>query len=171
MNIPYASLFLALGKRHGVEPALLAAVAKQESDFNPNAVNRSSGARGMMQIMPEVAAYLRVDPMDPRQAIDGAARLLSKNLKQFGSVALAAAAYNAGPGAVTKYGGIPPYPETQNYVRKVLAYREDFAGPLGSSRSTSWGTVALGLVALGAVGSAIFYMQKGRLPFMKRARA
>ncbi len=122
----YAPLFAAAGSKYGVPPALLAAVAKAESSFNPRAVS-PAGARGLMQIMPGTARELGVDPMDPRQAVDGAARLLASHLKTFGSPALALAAYNAGPGAVRKYDGIPPYAETQNYVRRVLSYAGDAA--------------------------------------------
>ena len=118
---PYADLFQRAGAKYGVDPTLLAAVAKAESGFNPAAVS-PAGARGLMQIMPSTAAGLGVDPMDPAQAVDGAARLLKQNLDSFGSVDLAVAAYNAGGGAVQRYGGIPPYAETQNYVRKVLGY-------------------------------------------------
>jgi soluble lytic murein transglycosylase-like protein len=115
---PYAEHFRAAGTRHGVAPELLAAVAWTESGFQPEAVS-PAGAMGLMQLMPGTAAALGVDPMDPAQAIDGAARYLRQALDQFGDVALAA--YNAGPGAVQQYGGIPPFPETQAYVQKVLA--------------------------------------------------
>jgi cell wall-associated NlpC family hydrolase len=116
-----APLFLASAARYGLSPQLLAAVGKVESGFDPNAVS-PAGAQGLMQLMPSTAASLGVDPLDPAQAIDGAARLLSQNLAQFGgSVPLAVAAYNAGGGAVQTYGGIPPFPETQNYVRQVLS--------------------------------------------------
>jgi soluble lytic murein transglycosylase-like protein len=119
-GVPYANLFLAAGRKYGVSPALLAAVAKVESNYNPGAVS-PAGARGLMQIMPGTARGLGVNPLDPSQAVDGAARLLAKNLRTFGgSVQLALAAYNAGAGAVRKYGGIPPYAETQAYVPKVL---------------------------------------------------
>jgi soluble lytic murein transglycosylase-like protein len=74
-----------------------------------------------MQLMPQTAAGLGVDPMDPAQAVDGAAQLLSGYLRQYGSVPLALAAYNAGPGAVAQYGGIPPYPETEQYVSSIMA--------------------------------------------------
>jgi cell wall-associated NlpC family hydrolase len=115
-----APLFLASAARYGLSPQLLAAVGKVESGFNPNAVS-PAGAQGLMQLMPSTAASLGVDPFDPAQAVDGAARLLSQNLAQFGgSVPLAVAAYNAGSGAVQTYGGIPPFPETQNYVRQVV---------------------------------------------------
>jgi hypothetical protein len=115
---PYAALFQAAGQRYGLDPALLSAVARTESGYNPTAVS-SAGAEGLMQIMPGTARSLGVNPLDPAQAVDGAARLLSDNLRSFGRVDLALAAYNAGAGAVRKYNGVPPYPETQNYVQRV----------------------------------------------------
>jgi soluble lytic murein transglycosylase-like protein len=116
----FASLFASAGVAHGVDPALLAAVAQVESGMNPEAVS-PAGAQGLMQLMPGTAAGLGVtDPFDPAQAIDGAARLLRSHLDRFGSIELALAAYNAGAGAVSRHGGIPPYPETQAYVRRVL---------------------------------------------------
>ncbi|MEM7342050.1 MAG: transglycosylase SLT domain-containing protein [Actinomycetota bacterium] len=117
---PYRDLFISAGSRHGVDPALLAAVARSESAFNPDAVS-PVGAQGLMQFMPATAAEMGVDPWDPRSAIDGAARYLRTSLDQFESVELAVASYNAGRGAVSRYDGIPPFPETQNYVQKVLA--------------------------------------------------
>jgi soluble lytic murein transglycosylase-like protein len=116
---PYAGLFTAAAARHGVSATLLAAVAKVESGYNARAVS-PAGARGLMQIMPGTARGLGVDPLDPAQAIDGAARLLKGWQRDFGSLELALAAYNAGPGAVRRYDGIPPYRETQAYVGKVL---------------------------------------------------
>lgn len=116
----YDALFDAAGARHGVSPALLASVAKAESGLNPRAVSRA-GAQGLMQLMPGTAKSLGVDAFDPAQAVDGAARLLKSHLDAFGSTELALAAYNAGPGAVKRYGGVPPYSETQTYVRRVLA--------------------------------------------------
>ncbi len=117
----YQKLFLAAEEKYGVPADLLAAVAKQESDFNPRVVS-SAGARGLMQLMPGTARGLGVtNSFDPAQAVDGAARLLRSHLRTFGSVDLALAAYNAGPGAVRKYGGIPPYAETRNYVAKITA--------------------------------------------------
>ena len=118
---PYAALFTQAAAKYGVPANLLAGVAQAESNFNPNAVSHA-GAEGLMQIMPSTAAGLGVNPMDPAQAVDGAARILAGNLQRFGSTPLAVAAYNAGAGAVAKYGGIPPYPETQAYVNKVLAF-------------------------------------------------
>ncbi|WGX97843.1 transglycosylase SLT domain-containing protein [Nocardioides sp. L-11A] len=118
---PYADLIDAAAARTGVPGSLIAAVARQESGFDPRAVS-SAGAQGLMQLMPGTARGLGVtDPFDPAQAIDGGARLLRSLLDRFGRTELALAAYNAGPGAVSRYGGIPPYRETQNYVRTVMA--------------------------------------------------
>ena len=115
---PFDSLFASATQRHGLPPGLLSAVARTESSYNPNAVS-PAGALGLMQIMPGTARELGVDPRDPAQAVDGAARLLRKHLDTFGSLPLALAAYNAGPGAVRRFDGVPPYAETQNYVKKI----------------------------------------------------
>lgn len=124
-STPYASLFRAAGEKHGVAPRLLAAVAKQESSYDPRAVS-PAGAKGLMQLMPATAHGLGVDdPFDPAQSVDGAARLLRNLIKEFGRTDLALAAYNAGPGAVHKYDGIPPYPETKDYVRRIMSDLED----------------------------------------------
>jgi peptidoglycan DL-endopeptidase CwlO len=117
-STPYASLFEAAGKKYGLDPALLSAVAKTESNYNASAKS-PAGALGLMQIMPGTARGLGVDPMIASQAVDGAARYLADQLRTFGRVDLALAAYNAGPGAVRKYDGVPPYSETENYVRRV----------------------------------------------------
>lgn len=118
---PFSGLINAAAARTGVPGELLAAVARQESGFDPRAVS-SAGAQGLMQLMPATARGLGVaDPFDPAQAIDGGARLLRTLLDRFGRTELALAAYNAGPGAVARYDGIPPYRETQNYVRSVMA--------------------------------------------------
>jgi hypothetical protein len=124
-GVPYADLFARAASKHGIDPSLLAAVAKQESNFNTSAVS-PAGAQGLMQFMPATAKGLGVDAMDPASAIDGAAKYLSSLTKQFGSTELGLAAYNAGPGNVSKYGGIPPFPETQNYVRSVLSKAEAY---------------------------------------------
>jgi soluble lytic murein transglycosylase-like protein len=118
-GVPYADMFVKAGAKHGVSAKLLAAVAKVESGYNPKAVS-PAGAQGLMQLMPGTARSLGVkNSFDPEQAINGAAKLLAHNLKEFKSVPLALAAYNAGGGAVHKYGGIPPFSETQAYVPKV----------------------------------------------------
>lgn len=126
-GVPYAALFNAASREYGVPAGLLAAVAKQESGYNPRAVS-PAGAQGLMQLMPGTARSLGVDnPLDPSQAVDGAARMLRDLIMRFGSIELALAGYNAGPGAVMKYDGIPPYPETRNYVRNVMAMMGDAA--------------------------------------------
>lgn len=115
-----SALFSAAEQRYGLPAGILQSVAQVESGFNSNAVS-PVGAEGLMQLMPSTAASLGVNPFDPAQAVDGAARLLSSDLGQFGSLPLAIAAYNAGAGAVSSYGGVPPYPQTQQYVAKVLS--------------------------------------------------
>jgi cell wall-associated NlpC family hydrolase len=124
-GVPYANLFTQAASRHGVDASLLAAMASQESGFNASAVS-PAGAQGLMQFMPSTAAGLGVNPLDPSSAIDGAARYMSSLTQQFGSTDLALAAYNAGPGTVSQYGGIPPYSETQNYVRSVMSKAEAY---------------------------------------------
>lgn len=121
---PYAGLFEAAQSKYGVPATLLAAVARQESAYNPSAVS-PAGARGLMQIMPATARGLDVDPMRPTEAVDGAARLLKDLIDRFGRVDHALAAYNAGPGAVLRHDGIPPYPETQRYVPAVLRFQRE----------------------------------------------
>jgi hypothetical protein len=117
----FADTFAAAEQAHGLPSGLLAAVAQQESGGNPQAVSRA-GAEGLMQLMPSTAAGLGVNPFDPQQAIEGAAKILQRNLHRYGgSVDLALAAYNAGAGAVDRYGGVPPFQETQNYVRSITA--------------------------------------------------
>ncbi|GIM92326.1 transglycosylase SLT domain-containing protein [Paractinoplanes toevensis] len=118
-GVPYGDLFVKAGAKYGISPKLLAAVAKVESGYDPQAVSKV-GARGLMQLMPSTAKGLGVDnAFDPEQAIFGGAKLLARNLREFKSVPLALAAYNAGGGAVKKYDGIPPFAETQAYVPKV----------------------------------------------------
>ncbi|MBI4299543.1 MAG: lytic transglycosylase domain-containing protein [Chloroflexi bacterium] len=122
----YKDVIERSASRHGLPPALLQAVIRAESNFNPTAVS-SAGARGLMQLMPETAKGLGVtDPFDPAQNIEGGARFLKQLLAKYGgNTSLALAAYNAGPGSVDKYGGIPPFAETQSYVRTVLVYLRD----------------------------------------------
>ena len=129
LSSPYDAYFQEAARTYNVPVALLVAMAKVESEFDPNAVS-GAGAIGIMQLMPSTAAALGVsDPYDPRQNIMGGAKYVAQNIEQFknysNGLELAIAAYNAGPNAVVQYGyQIPPYSETQAYVRKVLGYVE-----------------------------------------------
>ena len=116
-----------IARKHGVPAALVKAVARAESGFKSDAVS-PAGAQGMMQLMPATGKGLGVsDPFNAEQSIEGGTRYLKNALRMFnGDVRLALAAYNAGPNAVKKYDGIPPYAETQNYVKKVMQYAADF---------------------------------------------
>ena len=121
-SVDLDAIFEAAGLRYNLSPNLLKAVARVESNFQPDATSRS-GAMGIMQLMPGTARGLGVtDAYDPEQNIMGGAKFLRQMLDQFGDIQLALAAYNAGPNNVTKYGGIPPFNETQNYVKKVMEY-------------------------------------------------
>lgn len=117
-----------LAAKYGVEPAFAHAVITVESAYQPNVVS-SKGAIGLMQLMPATASTLNVsDPFNPQENIDGGIRYLASLLRRYnGDASLAAAAYNAGPGAVDKYNrAIPPYAETQAYVKRVIAYRNKY---------------------------------------------
>ncbi len=122
-----AALAQGQGSIWGVDPKLITAVIANESGFNANATSKV-GAQGLMQLMPATARALGVsDPFDPTQNVAGGTRYLRGLLDRFhGDTKLAIAAYNAGPGAVEKYGGVPPYPETQNYVQNVLSSYERY---------------------------------------------
>jgi soluble lytic murein transglycosylase-like protein len=120
-------------ERYGVPESLVSAVIRAESGFDPRAVSRK-GARGLMQLMPSTANTLGVrDSFNPQQNIDGGVRHLRGLIERFGSnLPLAIAAYNAGEGAVTRYGGIPPYPETQEYVARVMRFYGGDAGTVAT---------------------------------------
>jgi soluble lytic murein transglycosylase-like protein len=123
---PFGAEIDAAASRHGVDPALLAGLVRQESGFDPGATS-PAGAKGLTQLMPGTAAELGVlNPYDPLQALDGGARYLRQQLDRFGGdERLALAAYNAGPGAVQRFGGVPPYDETQRYVERVLSFAQE----------------------------------------------
>jgi hypothetical protein len=119
----YVPMIEQAAARNGLDPALLYGLIEQESGFDPGA-RSGAGAEGLTQLMPGTAASLGVaEPLNPAEAIEGGARFLAEQMRQFGgNAADALAAYNAGPGAVQQYGGVPPYAETQQYVGKVLGY-------------------------------------------------
>ena len=125
--LSYDELIRKISKKHDMDPELIKAVVKAESNFNPKAVS-SAGARGLMQLMPDTARYLGVKNIDdPKENVDGGVRYLKYLIKKFKSkLPLALAAYNAGEDVVRKYQGIPPYKETQRYVKKVLAYKKKY---------------------------------------------
>ena len=114
--------FEEIGRSLSIDPALLMAIAKVESSFNPKVVS-PKGALGLMQLLPATAELVGVrDPFNPLENLKGGALYLKRLLEEFKDLPLALAAYNAGPEKVRAYGGIPPYPETQQYVKTVLYY-------------------------------------------------
>ena len=115
---PYLQVARDAARRYGVPEDLFLRLVQQESGWNSGAVS-PKGAQGLAQLMPETAARLGVNPADPTQNLDGGARYLRQQYDTFGTWQLALAAYNAGPGAVQQYSGIPPYAETQNYVQVI----------------------------------------------------
>ncbi len=118
----YDDIILSAARRFGIEPALIKAIIKSESDFDHRAVS-TAGARGLMQLMPHTATEMNVsDPMDPEENIFGGARYLSILLRHFRNISLAVAAYNAGPKNVEYFKGIPPFPETIGFVKRVMRY-------------------------------------------------
>lgn len=133
----YDQIIATHSKRYGVDPILVKAVIQVESNFNPRCVS-NKGARGLMQLMPETARRFGVsNSLDPEQNIRGGVAYLSLLLRQFSSdLSLVLAAYNAGENAVSRYGGIPPYAETQNYVQKALTVYH--GRPHGPTRSGTW---------------------------------
>ncbi len=137
-EVLYDEHIMRFCRSYTVEPAFAKAIMKVESDFNPSATS-VDGALGLMQLMPETAERLGVkNPLDPQQNIQGGIKYLSSLRRMFGTLPLAAAAYNSGEKAVEKYGGIPPYNETQKYVQDVIrhyqAYRQaGFGGKEGDA--------------------------------------
>jgi hypothetical protein len=145
----YDGAFVDAGRQFNVNPALLKAIASAESGFNPGAVS-PAGAVGLMQIMPGTAQQLGIDPRDPVQSVYGAANYLRSLLDRFnGNTALAVAAYNAGPGAVARYNGIPPFQETQDYVERVAGLMDQYGS--GSTGSDSTGSASGSGGTLGSV--------------------
>jgi soluble lytic murein transglycosylase len=124
----YDGLIGLTAREHEVEPALVKAVIAAESNFDPEAVSRK-GAQGLMQLMPVTAMDLGVeDPLRPSENVRAGTRYLRQMLDRYGDLERAVAAYNAGPEAVDRYGGVPPYRETQDYVRRVLTYYRHYHG-------------------------------------------
>lgn len=115
----YMSMAETAALKHGVPVELFKRLVQQESAWNPRAKSHA-GAIGLAQLMPFTARQLGVDPWDPKQNLEGGARYLKQQHRTFKSWRLALAAYNAGPGAVQKYNGVPPYKETRNYVKKIM---------------------------------------------------
>jgi soluble lytic murein transglycosylase-like protein len=126
-DIKFHDVIAEAAKSHNVHPALIAAVIHAESNFNPRARSHA-GAAGLMQINPPTRQYLRLKNVyNPRQNVEAGTRYLRELMDRFdGDVVLALAAYNAGPGAVMRYDGVPPYSETQAYVKKVLAFYDQY---------------------------------------------
>ncbi len=115
----YQDMARAAARRHGVPEDLFLRLVRTESNFRPTAKS-TKGAIGLAQLMPQTARLLGVNPHDPKQNLEGGARYLSQQYRKFGDWRLALAAYNAGPGAVVQYKGVPPYRETQHYVKAIL---------------------------------------------------
>lgn len=115
----YLAVAKEMAEKHGIPEDLFLRLVQQESGWNPTIVSHA-GAIGLAQLMPDTAALLGVDPEDPRQNLEGGARYLAQQYKKFKSWKLALAAYNAGPEAVQKYNGIPPYAETEGYVKAIM---------------------------------------------------
>jgi soluble lytic murein transglycosylase-like protein len=132
----YDPLIEQAAARYDIDPAVLHGLIQQESGFDPEAQS-GAGAAGLTQLMPGTASSLGVaNPLNPAESIEGGARYLSQMMSRFGgNTEDALAAYNAGPGAVQQYGGVPPYAETQSYVQKVLGYAEAYRQTRGAPSS------------------------------------
>jgi soluble lytic murein transglycosylase len=128
VNHGYDGMIYRMAREMGVEPALVKAVVAAESNFKVDAESRA-GAQGLMQLMPATAREMDVKaPLTARENLQGGTRYLRAMLDRYGDVSRALAAYNAGPAAVDRYGGIPPYPETEAYVARVLTYYRGYQG-------------------------------------------
>lgn len=144
VQLPFGAQITAEARAQKLDVLLLAALVKQESRFDPDAVSHA-GAMGLTQLMPQTARSMGVtDAHDPEQALRGGARYLAMQLRAFGKVSLALAAYNAGPGAVKRHRGIPPFAETRTYVRRILNYRREFRTQLAQERQKQSGPVQAG---------------------------
>jgi soluble lytic murein transglycosylase-like protein len=143
----YRQMIVQAAQKYNVQPVLIAAQLKAESDFNPNAVS-PAGAQGIAQFMPGTGRSMGLtNPFDPRASIMAQAKLMSQLIKQFGSIPKALAAYNAGPGAVQKYGGIPPFSETQAYVARIIGLMKGAGASLDDPAFAGLGfTAAVALV-------------------------
>lgn len=132
----YAVAINANAVKYGLSPLLIASVIQVESGFNPKAKS-GAGAGGLMQLMPGTASMLGVrNVYDPEDNIAGGTKYLAQQIKTFGSIELGLAAYNAGPANVKKYKGIPPFAETQNYVKKVMALYENGGGKASDNKAS-----------------------------------
>jgi len=151
---------IAAAKRHGIDPDIFVRQINQESGFNPNAVS-SAGARGIAQFMPATAKGFSIDPMEPMQALDAGARYMKNGLAKYGTYELALAAYNAGGGNVEKYKGIPPFKETQHYVKTIMG--GSYAPSNGSQTYTTGGTTPSAGVTAGTPGALASAAAMGQL--------
>ena len=128
VNHGYDSLIRREARANRLDPALVKAVIAAESNFSPQAVSRA-GAQGLMQLMPKTALGLGVEePFEAPENVSGDSKYLRQMLDRYGDLTRALAAYNAGPKAVDRYNGVPPYPETKAYVKRVLAYYRGYRG-------------------------------------------
>jgi hypothetical protein len=142
--VNYESQARTVAKRYGINPDVFVALVRQESGGNAGA-RSGAGAIGLTQLMPATAKSLGVNADDPIQNLEGGAKYLKEQLDRFGDYRKALAAYNAGPGAVSKYGGVPPYAETQNYVKRILGNKSPTLGSSPAASSTTTTTVTPGV--------------------------